>query len=124
LQAVDDEGELPIWSEISSENGYYGWIASRDKSGDVNLSYAVALPPIQKQTSSIYLDVSGKGFLDSGLSFVYIPPGNHIYQNVVGWDLSGSPEGTRAVWTFGEGPDPVGKMGPASILSDSVYMVG
>jgi hypothetical protein len=124
MQAVDDEGELPMWSEISSENGYYGWVADRDMSGDVELSYAVALTPIQKQTSSIYLDASGKGFLDSGWSFVYIPPGNNIYQNIVGWDLSGSPEGTRAVWTFGEGPDPVGKMGPASILSDSVYMAG
>jgi hypothetical protein len=42
----------------------------------------------------------------------------------VEWDLSNAPEGTRAVWTFGEGPEPVVKVGPASILNDSVYMVG
>ena len=40
------------------------------------------------------------------------------------WDLSEAPAGTRAVWTFGESPDPIEKIGPATILSDSVYMAG
>lgn len=49
---------------------------------------------------------------------------NQIYRNIVEWDLSEAPEGTRAVWTFGEGPSPMEKVGPALLLSDSVYMVG
>jgi len=66
----------------------------------------------------------GRGLLGSGLSFVHIPQGNKTCRNIVEWDLSNALEGTRAVWTFGEGPEPVVKVGPASILNDSVYMVG
>ena len=47
-----------------------------------------------------------------------------MYRNIVEWDLSLSPEGTRAVWTFGEGPAPIEQAGPLSLLSESVYMVG
>jgi hypothetical protein len=58
------------------------------------------------------------------LTFIPTPAVGKIYRNIVEWDLSTAPEGTRALWTFGEGPDPVERVGPASILSDSVYMVG
>ncbi len=46
------------------------------------------------------------------------------YHNIVEWDLSQAPKGTRAVWTYGEGFLPMGKSGPAIILRDAVYMVG
>ena len=62
--------------------------------------------------------------LGSGLFFVPTPQSAQVYRNLVEWDLSQAPEGTRAVWTFGEGPGPVEKVGPVLILSDSVYMVG
>lgn len=64
------------------------------------------------------------GLLGSGLAIIPTPPVDKIYRNIVEWDLSEAPDGTRAVWTFGEGPAPVERIGTASILSDSVYMAG
>ena len=127
LQATDDNGFLPVALESSSEAVGTKWVTDRDTSGDVKISYTVNptlnYKPAYEETS-FYPDASRKGLLGSGLSFVHIPQGNKTYRNLVEWDLSNAPKGTRAVWTFGEGPEPVGKVGPASILNDSVYMVG
>jgi hypothetical protein len=49
---------------------------------------------------------------------------NDVYRNIVRCDLTEAPEGTRFVWTFGEGPSPTEKVGPASLLSESVFMIG
>jgi hypothetical protein len=64
------------------------------------------------------------GLIGFGISLLPALYADTVYQNIAEWDLSQAPEGTRAVWTFGEGPIPVVKVGPASILSESVYMVG
>ncbi|TVY73131.1 hypothetical protein LSUE1_G007422 [Lachnellula suecica] len=121
VHVLDGKGPL----HISRVGG--SWIASRDTASDVQFSYIVSFAqnanPVPEKPS-IYLDASGEGLLGSGLSFVYIPPGNTIYRNIVEWNFSKAPKETRAVWTFGEGPGPIVKVGPASTLSDSVYMVG
>ncbi|KAE8133867.1 hypothetical protein BDV38DRAFT_295823 [Aspergillus pseudotamarii] len=44
--------------------------------------------------------------------------------NIVEWDLAQAPEGTRAVWSYGEGPGPVTKEGKLDVVSNSVFMVG
>src|SRR2546429_357163 len=53
-----------------------------------------------------------------------LTPSNQNCRIILEWNLSTSPNGTRAVWTFGKGPGPVGKAGSASLLTNSVYMVG
>ncbi|KUI54481.1 hypothetical protein VP1G_01864 [Cytospora mali] len=45
-------------------------------------------------------------------------------QAVIEWDLSGWPEPTRAVCSFGEGPEPVTAQRSGDTLLDCVFMVG
>jgi hypothetical protein len=84
IQAVGDEGELPISSEISSENGICGWVTGRDTPGGVKLLYTIALASkLIYGESKIYPNPSGKGLLGSWLSFVGISPADNVYQNIV-----------------------------------------
>ncbi|OJK02131.1 hypothetical protein ASPACDRAFT_40949 [Aspergillus aculeatus ATCC 16872] len=68
------------------------------------------------------------GLIGNGRWFLPRPAADdRVYRHVVAWDLSHAPaaaQPTRAVWSFGEGPDPVVKIGPPTVLVDSVYMVG
>jgi len=86
------------------------------------LSTVSVLPSSGKTLLGLCCDQGG--LLGSGLAIIPTPPADKIYRNIVEWDLSEAPDGTRAVWTFGEGPAPVERIGTASILSDSVYMAG
>jgi hypothetical protein len=47
-----------------------------------------------------------------------------MFTNIAEWDLSLAPTGTRAVWSHGEGPQPVAMAGPVDTLINTVYMVG
>ena len=120
VKATDGHGLLPL---VLEDDGIQ-WTVGRPSSGDVNLSYEVAPLGPNALGSSLDLHCDQGGVLGSGLFFVPTPQSAQVYRNLVEWDLSQAPEGTRAVWTFGEGPGPVEKVGPVSILSDSVYMVG
>ena len=64
--------------------------------------------------------------MGSGLTFMPLPIDSTAVRTVgVSWDLSGAPEGTRAVWTFGEGLGTGTKVGlPASVLANCGYAVG
>jgi hypothetical protein len=126
-QATDDLGDLPIHRKAQEFNASCKWVVQRDTSGSVKISYearpsANEAPFDQGRATDLKYDQDG--LIGSGFSFIPIPPGDGIFRLVVGWNLAEAPKGTRAVWTFGEGPGPIEKIGPASILSDSVYMVG
>jgi hypothetical protein len=76
IQASDSNGFLPVALQSSSETAGSNWVADRDTSGDVKISYTVTPTLNYKpgyEETSIYLDASGKGLLGSGLSFVHIP---------------------------------------------------
>ncbi|KAF4626971.1 hypothetical protein G7Y89_g11181 [Cudoniella acicularis] len=126
LLAFDDNGELPVVIKDSTKEAGLAWIAGRNTTGNINLQYfatpSSAASAPGKPDLSLRCDQGG--VLGSGLSFIPIPPGASRYRNVVEWDLSNAPSGTRAIWTFGEGPDVIERIGPASFLNDSVYMVG
>ncbi|KAF0315163.1 peptidase m61 domain-containing protein [Colletotrichum asianum] len=46
------------------------------------------------------------------------------FQIALSWDLSASPSGTRGVWTWGEGPQPVTINGTADDILSMVFAVG
>jgi hypothetical protein len=117
-QASDAVGNVPILRKEEE------WLVLRDTSGPVIFDYH-AIPSLNaRETAAIDLRYDQRGLIGSGLSFLPTPPGDQIYRISVQWDLDGAPESTRAIWTFGEGPGAIEKVGPASILNDSVYMVG
>ncbi|KAE9368515.1 hypothetical protein N431DRAFT_428298 [Stipitochalara longipes BDJ] len=119
IKFIDETGELPTICK-PLDNGH-SWTAGRQTLGQLKLEYSV-LPSSEKTSLGLYRDRGG--LLGSGLAIIATPPTGKVYHNIVEWDLSETPGGTRAVWTFGEGPAPVEKIGSASTLSDSVYMVG
>lgn len=121
LKFIDKKGELPTSCKALNNGTGLSWTVGRQTFGDVKLEYSI-LASSDKTSLGLYSDQGG--LLGSGLTFVPTPPAGKTYRNIVEWDLSKAPEGTRAVWTFGEGPAAVERVGPASTLSDSVYMVG
>jgi len=126
-RATDDLGDLPIHRRVHEFSASCEWVVDRDTLGYVAISYE-AFPSTNgvpsDQGRAIDLNCDQGGLIGSGFSFIPVPPGDGIFRLVVEWNLTAAPKGTRAVWTFGEGPGPIEKSGPASILSDSVYMVG
>ncbi|KUJ24363.1 uncharacterized protein LY89DRAFT_19463 [Mollisia scopiformis] len=127
IEASDQAGALSLQTKISTQDSTISWLVGRSTSGDVTLKYRTL--PVSDTGSSTISKATGlytdqRGLIGSGLAFLPTPPGDQIYRNIVEWDLSQAPAGTRALWTFGEGPAPVGRVGPSSILTESVYMVG
>lgn len=121
VKCSDEEGELPTTYNALDNGAGLSWTVGRQTCGEVKLEYSV-LPSSDKTPLGLCCDQGG--LLGSGSAIIPTPPADKIYRNIVEWDLSEAPDGTRAVWTFGEGPAPVERIGTASILSDSVYMAG
>ncbi|KAE8451031.1 hypothetical protein EG329_004703 [Mollisiaceae sp. DMI_Dod_QoI] len=127
IEASDDAGPLPLQTKISNQDSSVYWLAGRKTSGNVSLKYRTVPVPntgSKNISKAVGLYTDQGGLLASGLAFVATPPGDKIYHSTVEWDLSQAPDGTRAVWTFGEGPGPIEKVGPSSILTETVYMIG
>jgi hypothetical protein len=121
IKFLDENGELPTVYKAPDGGAGPTWAIGRQTFGCLQLEYNV-LPSSDNLSVGLYADHGG--LLGSGLTFIPTPAVGKIYRNIVEWDLSTAPEGTRALWTFGEGPGPVERVGPASTLSNSVYMVG
>jgi hypothetical protein len=122
VKFMDEKGQLPTAYKTPTRGAGPSWTVGRQTFGALKLEYNV-LPSSDKR-SPVGLYADHEGLLGSGLAFLPTPLTGMMYRNIVEWDLSNAPAGTRAVSSFGEGPAPVERVGPASTLSDSVYMVG
>ncbi|PYI35267.1 peptidase M61 domain-containing protein [Aspergillus indologenus CBS 114.80] len=103
------------------------WRVDRDTVGDVQLRFRVTPRAVDRTTPigpRVDLRRDQGGLIGNGRWFLPRPADERVYRHVVAWDLSHAPPRTRAVWSFGEGPDPVVRAGPPTVLIDSVYMVG
>lgn len=109
LAFTDGAGPLPV-EERECEEGFIRrkyFAAKRDTVGEVTWSYRIT-PRVQPQDyrSSPYFDLVAEkgGVLGAGNTFLLHPPEREgEYDFSLAWDLSGLPEGCRAVWSFGEG---------------------
>ncbi|KAL5314730.1 hypothetical protein ACEPPN_017376 [Leptodophora sp. 'Broadleaf-Isolate-01'] len=130
LKASDESGELPLVFEDPKESDQSlerSWVTLRNTFGDVEIRYEVSTSSKdQFKTGGPVLGLHREqgGLMGSGFAIIPVLPPKETYRNIVEWDLEQAPKGTRAVWTYGEGPHPVERVGPVSILRDSVYMVG
>ncbi|KAJ5037465.1 uncharacterized protein L3040_007639 [Drepanopeziza brunnea f. sp. 'multigermtubi'] len=123
--AFDEEGILPV--VMSSSKAGVSWNAGRKTLGDLMIPYSVSASSSDQFKSDspiVRLHRDQGGLLGSGFAFMASPPPADAYQISVAWDLSRAPKKTREVWTYREGPWSIFQNGPASILRDSVYMVG
>jgi hypothetical protein len=64
------------------------------------------------------------GMIGTGSTFIPLPPNRDtIFDIHLNWNLSGAPEGTTAVWCFGDGVKSR-KTGTVDVLSETTFMVG
>ncbi len=124
LVVTDREGSFFIEPKWNPKSGTTTWVTEKKTDGDLELKYIAHPEKSDGQRSPLDLYYCQEGFLGCGLSWLPLPKSDRVFRNVVEWNLECAPESTRAVWTFGEGPGPVERIGPISVLSDSVYMVG
>jgi hypothetical protein len=131
VHAVDAKGELPLQVEQDSVGTTVvsrRWIPKRATEGNVRVWY-VALPRLVNETTknspSFDLREDQGGLFASGYGFLAIPPDDsNEYEVHLRWDLTNAPNGTRAVWTFGEGSEEVVRRDTPSSLQQSYYAVG
>ncbi|KAH6967844.1 hypothetical protein BKA56DRAFT_497033 [Ilyonectria sp. MPI-CAGE-AT-0026] len=131
IRARDGQGVVPIvFHDIPSRsrNTQQHWYPGRDTSGDVVLEFDV-LPRLVDIKTPVGtridlrrdqggLQAVGKWFLPRFIS-------EKTHTNIVEWCLPpNAPEGTRCVWSFGEGPRPIVRVGRSDTIWDTVYMVG
>lgn len=129
-QLFDMLGRLLVLAQSRCGNSNLEMVDARSTAGYMRLVYrAFPLSPLTKRecdygAPAADLRLDQGGLLGSGIAFIPFSTNDETCRNVVQWDLSKAPPSTRAVWTFGEGPDPIEIVGHSSILSESVYMVG
>ncbi len=92
----------------------------RDTSGDIHISYEVELKPVGKNPA-FDLGFEDGGMDGSGMSFMPMFQEKE-YQFLLQWDLSQAPEGTRAIWSLGEGCIETVQSG--TVLAESFYYAG
>lgn len=126
-QLFDMLGKLLILAQSRCGNSNLELVEARSTAGYMRVAYR-AFPLTTRDSDfgapAADLRLDQGGLLGSGIAFIPFSTNNETCRNVVQWDLSKAPPSTRAVWTYGEGPDPIEIVGPSSILSESVYMVG
>ncbi|KAL4957910.1 hypothetical protein BDW69DRAFT_191286 [Aspergillus filifer] len=93
------------------------WSVHRDTVGDVELQFTVRPRKIDITTPG--------GLIGGGRRFLPRPAAEDAaYRHVVQWDLSCAPGSTRAVWSLGEGPGAVSRVGGSMEMINSFFMVG
>ena len=126
--ASDDKGTLVLTSvdEESTPTGVYRhWIIDRATVGDVEVRFGTAPREVNSTTRNGPLfDIrdQGNGFMGSGVYFFALPATKNPFSISMAWDLSKSPEGTRGIWSLGEGAQNV--VSPVDTLAFSYYAVG
>lgn len=105
IKAYDASGPLSlIINDTGSERN---WLPSRDTSGHVVLSFRAHPRKIDSSTRPgprVDLRTDQGGIIGGGSSFLPRPPSSvATYCINVAWNLTAAPEGTSAVWSFGDG---------------------
>lgn len=128
IEASDTSGSLKL-TAVDEEPGSSGvfrrYIVDRATAGDVTVRYSTPPRPVSAETRNgplFDLRAQGGGLLGAGVYFFALPESEQIYQINLDWDLSAMPEGSRGVWSLGEGEQTT--EGPASLLRFSYYAAG
>ncbi|KAL2884264.1 hypothetical protein SGCOL_000204 [Colletotrichum sp. CLE4] len=139
IKAYDSQGHFPInIVDNPSDANLREWHGLRNTEGDLSLHLHVqpiqvtakdhrrSIVPLGLDFGRAELLEDQGGLMGAGKWFIPRPAADPeiLYRITVQWDTSSSPQGTRAVWSHGEGPEPVTKEGTVDMLLDSVYMVG
>lgn len=126
--AFDHDGPLPIYFTKTKLNSPdQEWRVKRNTSGKVSLHFKVFPRYVDIETPMgprVDMRRDQGGLISGGRWFLPRPAANRVWCNVVEWDLSEAPLGTRAMWSYGEGPGPISRDGYPMTVANSIFMVG
>lgn len=122
----DDNGPLRI---DTSEEGNDEFLVERQTQGDIsatwNVPVAEASDKHEAGPGSVYGLLRDQGGI-LGVGGYFIPwfSLGEKFPATIEWDLSKCPQGTRAVTSFGEGPQRIEFTGNSDCLLDCIFMAG
>jgi hypothetical protein len=128
IKAHDTAGDLPLTQkdEPPTPSGIYRqWLASRDTSGDVVVNFQAPMRAVSASTRPgplFDLRAESSGLNGAGIAFLPLPHTEISYRIGVHWNLTGMPQGSRGVSSYGEGDIRI--TGKAEMLSDAYYAAG
>ncbi|KAM5353604.1 hypothetical protein ACJ41O_000254 [Fusarium nematophilum] len=125
VQALDSKGEVPLILADTSD-GERQWNVARETAGDVTVTYSATHINNDSAPTIALLDLrrDHDGINGAGMSLFVLPPEDKTYSINLAWDLRQAPEGSRAVWNYGEGPGTVTTIGSTKVVSESHFAVG
>lgn len=124
--ATDSIGRLPFIF-VDETSTLQQWRLGRDPVSDLNMKMEVLPRNVDIHTASgprVDLRSDQGGLIGTGGWFLPQVDQDDFYIHTVEWDLSEAPAGTRAIWTFGEGPYRIEHLGTIDTFARSVFMVG
>ncbi|RTE81979.1 hypothetical protein BHE90_003553 [Fusarium euwallaceae] len=125
IHASDSEGDIPLVLENAIDGERY-WKVARKTTGNVTVTYSATHINNDSAPTVALLDLrrDHDGINGAGMSVFVLPPEDKTYTINFSWNLRESPDGTRAVWAYGEGPGTVTKIGSTKLVSESHFAVG
>ncbi|RSL48896.1 hypothetical protein CEP53_009361 [Fusarium sp. AF-6] len=125
IHASDSEGDIPLVLENADDRERY-WKVVRKTTGNVTVTYSATHINNNSAPTVALLDLrrDHDGINGAGMSVFVLPPEDKTYTINFCWNLRESPDGTRAVWAYGEGPGTVTKIGSTKLVSESHFAVG
>ncbi|KAH6962451.1 hypothetical protein BKA56DRAFT_623001 [Ilyonectria sp. MPI-CAGE-AT-0026] len=125
VQASDSKGEVPLVPADASD-GERQWNVARETTGDVTVTYSATHINNDSAPTVALLDLrrDHDGINGAGMSVFALPPEDKTYSINLAWDLRQAPNGSRAVWNYGEGPGTVTTIGSTKLVSESHFAVG
>ena len=132
IHAEDAEGLLHVLFQDIPTTGperSQHWCFSRVINGNLTLAYTVEARVVDKLTplgARWDLRRDQGGLLGAGYWLLPQYLSDREHENVVEWNVEPdeTPPNTRYVWSYGDGPGPHTRTGPADTLYKTVYMVG
>ncbi|RAO68570.1 uncharacterized protein BHQ10_004582 [Talaromyces amestolkiae] len=133
IVAFDAQGLLSLSRDaekLGPPIAWQKWRVLRDTQGPISAEYEALPRRISTTTRNappFDLRLNFGGAISSGYGFLAAPLVEGFDQKFdvfVQWDLSKAPSGTRAIWTFGEGPDRVYRRMPCSEIQATYFAVG
>ncbi|KAI3397425.1 hypothetical protein diail_10756 [Diaporthe ilicicola] len=117
----DGDGPLDIYTSEGSNNEFR---VRRQTQDDIIVTWEVSASE-RSDIGSVYPLLRDEGGL-MGVGKYFIPRFDLGDESLIAieWDLSSCPQGTRAVTSFGEGPQRIELMGNIGTLLDCVFMTG
>jgi hypothetical protein len=111
ILAFDSKGSLALSTSTTVMKDRQTWNVARATSGTITVLFNATPRYVDIDTPSggrVDLRADSGGVQGAGMSFIPLPlwaeDNELLCRTGVEWDLSHCPQGTRAIWTFGEGP--------------------